>query len=77
MLKNANRESASIFPPVIMERAEYQRMMDAHVADLKNQIKSSLAESSRMAADGRDLCAATLEKHALVAMRQLIEMGRL
>ncbi|MCL1512443.1 hypothetical protein DTI93_08605 [Parasaccharibacter sp. TMW 2.1884] len=77
MLENANRESASIFPPGIMERAEYQRMMDAHVADLKNQIKSSLAESSRMAAEGRDLYAVSEEHNACVAMRRLIEMGRL
>lgn len=77
MLKNANRRSASIFPPGIMERAEYQRMRADEVASLKDEIKSSLTESSQMAADGCDLYAVTLEHNACVAMRRLIEMGAL
>ncbi|MCT6839383.1 MAG: hypothetical protein M3036_17200 [Bifidobacteriales bacterium] len=77
MLKNAIRRSASIFPPGIMERAEYQRMRADEVASLKDEIKSSLTESSRMAADGRDLYAVSEEHNACVAMRRLIEMGAL
>lgn len=77
MLKNANRESASIFPPGIMERDEYQRMRADEVASLKDEIKSSLEESRQMAADGCDLYAVTLEHNACIAMRRLIEMGAL
>lgn len=77
MLKEANGKSASIFPPGIMDRIEYQRMRADEVASLKEEIKSGLEESRQVSADGCDLYAVTLEHNACIAMHRLIEMGAL
>lgn len=75
MLKEANGKSASIFPPGIMDRAEYQRMRAAEIASLKDEIRSCLEAADQADSDGNILYANAQNYNATVAMRRLIEMG--
>lgn len=77
MLKNASRKSASIFPPGIMDRAQYQKMRDEEIAGLKAEIKSNLAEADELEKCSFFATITALEHNACVAMRRLIEMGAL
>lgn len=77
MLKDANGRSASIFPPGIMDRDQYQKIRDDEITGLKSDIKSYLAEADQADREGNILYANAQNYNATVAMRRLIEMGAL
>ena len=77
MLENASRKSASIFPPGIMDREQYQKMKAEEIAGLKSDIKSYLTEADQADREGNILYANAQNYNATVAMRRLIEMGAL
>ena len=85
MRKDANATAApaarvSLLPPGLFDRMQSlkkKRLQEKEAMGLKEQIRSDLEEAVKVERRGHDLCAMTLEHHACIAMRRLIEMGAL